>query len=170
MVVDPSRNNRRSACARDIHMPDASLIPPWYDRIRSPTRSPPWSVIEVSIEMGLCPGCIDLRRMQSWLSRIPIVVMLRHFVATCLNWNLTTHGKQSGKWHLNRHKRSNHAINMSFKKYNKSFKINWNSPIVLPAVMKINFASLSLVVGKIINVLYLYLVSEFIGKKKFLKY
>lgn len=27
LVADPSRNNRRSACARDIHMPDASLIP-----------------------------------------------------------------------------------------------------------------------------------------------
>lgn len=103
LVADPSRNNRRSAYARDIHMPDASLIPSWYDRIRSPTRSSPWSVIEVSIEMGLCPGCIDLRRMQSWLTRIPIVVMLRHFVPTCLNLNLTAHGEQSGKWYLNWH-------------------------------------------------------------------
>lgn len=27
LVADPSRNNRRSAYARDIHMPVASLIP-----------------------------------------------------------------------------------------------------------------------------------------------
>lgn len=100
LVADPFGNNR-GVCVRDIHLLDASLIPSWYDRIRNPTRSSPWSIIEVSIEMRLCPECIDLR-MQSWPIRIQCDIVPCYNVSSqrVINWNPTNAQGQSSKRYL----------------------------------------------------------------------